>query len=149
MADTATMAGGPFAAVELLAPEPASLEQATVEVWARHYCATALAAHATVSAILANRKPAGEGASPSAEIVCINAVGVYATAAACALLTPRAQLGERLWRLTPDAGGEDGDGDSIFWLAVHLNRMGINPADIYPQFDATYFTSPTQVGSHG
>jgi hypothetical protein len=124
----------PFNTADQIAPEPASRDQATAEAWARHYCAMALAAHVAFRTAIRNFKPDGTQARPELGLLTCAAVG-YASAAV-ALLHPEDAPG-LIWDITPEAGALNGEWED--WLDDTLVHLGINPAHIDPDLDATDF----------
>ncbi len=147
--EAARPAGGhtPIEAADLLAPQPASRGEATVDAWVRHYAAFALAAHAQfrhgmnrhLAATAAGT--AEHGTRPDLGWMCIAAV--HATSAAVALLVSSPDLAAtRIYDLTPEAGALNGEW--LDWLGETLDAYGINPADIDPYFRAVDFHSPSR-----
>jgi len=125
---------------ERLAPTPDSRD-ATVEDWIRSYAALGLAAHAAFRATLPSLRPGGvRGSRP--DLGYLITIAVSSTAAAVALDTPREAVTQELWALTPEAGALNGE--YIDWLTDTLDRLGINPADLDPGFDAADFKSPSR-----
>ncbi len=128
---TATMEHPAFAAAERLAPLPDSRENATIFAWTRHYAGLALAAHAAFY-------DASE--TPGPELGWLMTLAVSATAAARAVSSPLAGVGQELWDLTPELGALNGEYEE--WLVETLDNLGVNPADIDPRYNADDFRSP-------
>jgi hypothetical protein len=125
-----------FAAADRLAPVPETREEATAEVWLRHYAAQAMAAHAEFRSALPSID------SPPAsrpELGYLVTIAVASTVAAVALSTPPATAASLIWDLTPEAGALNGE--YVDWLADLLDHLGINPADIDHHFEAADFNS--------
>jgi hypothetical protein len=138
--DTATDPIDMLNNAERLAPTPDSRD-ATVEDWIRSYAALALAAHAAFQGAL---PPSGSKVAPGSrpDLGYLISIAVSSTAAAVALDTPREAVTEELWALTPEAGALNGE--YIDWLTDTLDRLGINPADLDPAFEAADFKSPSR-----
>jgi hypothetical protein len=138
-----------FAVAERLAPEPKTREEATPELWVRHYAAAALAAYvafyAEVSGVL-GLDPASEppASQPNRDIGPLITISIAYTSAAAALHTSRSEVGGILYDLTPELGCLNGE--NVDWLASTLDELGINPADLFPAYNAADFNS-TPVGS--
>lgn len=130
-----------FNAAHRLAPKPESRETATVEQWVRYHAATALAAYADFDEALKTlpRNPE-RGSRP--DIGYLVMIGSSATAAALALVAPAGNVAGHLWDLSPDAGALNGE--YVDWLTTTLDGLGINPADIDPEFNAADFRSASQ-----
>ncbi len=131
-----------FAVAEQVAPEPVNRDAATVDGWARHYAALALAAHAAFrdacDSLPRNPEP---GSRP--DIGYLALIGNTATAAAVAILSPGEgqDVAETLWDFTPELGSLNGE--SVDWLATTLDARGVNPADLYRWYEAADFRSPS------
>lgn len=128
-----------FFAAERLAPEPASRETATVEVWTRHYAALAMAAHAAFDAAV-HTVPSNPEPGSRPDIGYLITIAVASTATAVALTAPSDEVAQALWDFTPEAGALNGE--YVEWLAETLDQLGINPADLYPAFNGADFRSP-------
>lgn len=133
------MENNPFTAAGRLAPEPASVEESTVEVWARHYAAQAVAANAYARRVLRGK---WLGIGSSTDVGFLVGMSVASTAAALALTTPRDGIAAKLWSVTPGLGALNGEWKTA--MSDLLDRLGINPADIDPDLDAADFNSPSQ-----
>lgn len=132
-------------AAEEIAPTPTTPD-ATREDWARHYAALGLAAHAAFRDQLPRipigpRDPASAGSMP--ELGYLSHIASAATAAVCGLLTTQADLPEVIWNFTPEQGALNGE--YIDYLAETLAWLGINPAKVYPWFDAGDFEVAAKV----
>ncbi|GAA0495149.1 hypothetical protein Ade02nite_19130 [Paractinoplanes deccanensis] len=117
-----------FEAAERLAPEPE--QHATADDWIRHYAALALAAwreFRTASGV---------------DLGLLSLVGTTATSAAVALTFNRQMAPGVIWSLTPEAGALHGEWEE--WLTETLDRLGVNPADIHPGYEASDFRSPSR-----
>jgi hypothetical protein len=123
-------------AANRLAPEPETRAAATPEAWVRHYAALALAAHAAFRSTLPGLGP---GAVPvtGPDLGYLMGIATSALAAVCALTLGPAMAARRIWDLTPELGSLNGQ--EVDWLAELLADLGINPADLYPWFDADDF----------
>lgn len=132
----------PFVTAERVAPLPNDPD-ASREEWARHYAATALAAHVAFLAVL---KTVPERPEPGSRPTLghMAAIMTSAAAAACALVTAPEKVARWLWNLTPELGALNGE--YIDWLAETLDNFGVNPADIDPAFNPADFRSPRQAG---
>jgi hypothetical protein len=127
---------------ERLAPAPIARpelfhETEQAAVWERHYAALALAAHAALReesrTLPANPEP---GSRP--DLGYLSFIATSATAAVIALIYPGTAV-YKLWDLTPELGALNGE--YVDFLADLLDNHGINPADIYPDFEAGDFQS--------
>jgi hypothetical protein len=130
---------------ERLAPVPASQAEATTRAWVRHYAAVALAAHAAFRDALPTISACPDlGSRP--ELGYLAQIANSSTAAAHALLVVTDDEEQTdLWDLTPEAGALNGE--YLDWLAEVLDVVGINPADLYPWFNAADFRSPSQLAA--
>ena len=116
-----------------LAPVPeAGAEPAE---WIRHYAAEAMAANAAFRLLMGTQR--GE------ELAYLSLLGNAAMAAAVALHSPAETAARVIWELTPEAGALNGEW--IDHLADILDAHEINPADLYPWFEAKDFSSPTRL----
>ena len=131
----------PFAVAERLAPVPATRENANYTAWIRYHAATGLAAFTEFGRQVHALPPNPErGSRP--ELGYLTALGVASTHAAVALANERANIPGLMWDLTPEAGALNGEWE--WWLADTLDRHGINPADINPDYNAADFRSPVR-----
>lgn len=130
-----------FHAAETLAPAPQTLDESSNDVWARHYTAQALAAHAAFVAALPTIAATPEGGSRP-DLGYLVAIATASTAAAVALVEEPEQVPITLWDLTPELGALNGEWDG--WLIEQLDGMGVNPADIDPRLVAADFASPSR-----
>ncbi len=129
-----------FNVADRLAPLPESRDQATPMVWVRHYAATALAAHYVFRKSLPSlREDYKPGSRP--DLGLLSATATSATAAAVALLNNVEVAAGTLWDLTPELGALNGEWEE--WLVAVLDRLGVNPADINPYYEAADFRSPS------
>ncbi|GAA0550083.1 hypothetical protein GCM10010172_35200 [Paractinoplanes ferrugineus] len=103
--------------------------------WVRHYAATAMAAWAAFR--LAERT------DPGPQLGFLALLGTAATAVITALSVTSEDAPRALWELNADGG--EMNGESIEHLADVLEHHGINPADLYPWFEAGDFTAPTRL----
>lgn len=131
----------PFAVAERLAPVPATREQATYAAWIRHHAAVGLAAFTEFQRAMFARLD-NPTAEPAPHLGYLTALGVAAMHAAVALAGDRSDTPERLWDLTPEAGALNGEWED--WLVKVLDQIGINPADINPDYNAADFRSPVR-----
>jgi hypothetical protein len=115
-----------------LAPCPTARDEATTKAWTRYHAALALAAHAAAHRLL-GKDPVMFGA--------LTLVAVSATAAAIALTTTPDEVARELWELTPECGALNGEWSA--WLVETLDRLGVNPADVDPDYSAADFSSPS------
>lgn len=113
-----------------LAPVPDGPSASSAD-WARHYAAQAMAAHAAFRV------------SEQTDLGYLVMLGVAATAAVIALKESPSDVPRLLWELSPEAGALNGEW--IDYLADALEAHGINPADLYPWFDAKDFTAPARL----
>ncbi len=132
------MENNPFTAADRLAPHPATEQASTVEVWARHYAAQAVAANAYLRRVL-HEKFTGDGEVP--DVGFIVGTATASTAVALALTTPRDEIGAELWSVSPELGALNGEWEDT--MDDLLDRLGINPADIDPDLEPGDFTSPS------
>lgn len=118
---------------EDLAPVPSTREEATVAAWTRQFAALGLAAYAAAHKVL--------GKAPE-EFGLLTLLGVTATAAAATLSSANAtEAAEEIWELTPECGALNGEWSA--WLVETLDRLGVNPADVDPDYSAADFRSPS------
>jgi hypothetical protein len=126
-----------FAAADRLAPVPN--QDSTIDDWVRHYAALALAAWTVFERETSNLPPHPvEGSRP--DIGYLATIGVTATSAAIALTNSQQYVARLLYDLTREAGALNGEWEE--WLADTLDELGINPADINPEYVAGDFRSP-------
>lgn len=124
-----------FAAAERLAPLPETREEATTEVWLKHYAALAMAAHAAFRDAISGPRQT----EPRPELGYLMEIATSATAAAVALSTPVSGAPGLIWDLAPELGALNGE--YVDWLAILLDNLGINPADIERHYEAADFNS--------
>lgn len=132
----------PLEIAQTLAPGPDTEKDSTPQAWAIHYAATAFAAytefHQMLPSLGSNPAP---GSRP--ELGRLVALGVAATAAYAALSAePGEDIGELLWTWTPECGALNGE--YLDELSEALDKAGINPADIDPNYNADDFASPSR-----
>ena len=131
------MTANPFLVAERLAPVPA--DSGTVEDWVRHHAATSFAAWTQFRIDM--RQPVNDR---SADPGLLSMLGVAALHAAVALSSVhRGPIATELYDLTPEAGALNGEWEE--WLTDTLDRLGINPADINPEYVAGDFASPSRL----
>jgi hypothetical protein len=104
--------------------------------WVRHFAAQALAAYAAFR-ISERTEPAGP------HLGYLALLGTAAMAASVSLEAPSETAARVIWELTPEAGALNGEW--IDHLADTLEAHGINPADLYPWFEAKDFTAPARL----
>ncbi len=141
---TVDLAHNPFAVAERLAPVPATQAEATTDAWVRHHAATGLAAFAEFDREVHGPPRTTEGGSRP-DLGYLVGLAVASTHAAYAIDPDRADLPGALWDLTPECGALNGEWEE--WLADTLDRHGINPADINPEYAAADFNSPAQTAA--
>lgn len=130
----------PLADAERLAPLPATRDAATRDAWIRHYAAVSLAAWTVFDREAGHLPPhPAEGSRP--DLGYLAALGVASTHAAVALAEPGDTVPDLLWDLTPEVGALNGEWEE--WLVDTLDRLGVNPADINPEYNASDFRGPT------
>lgn len=117
-----------------LAPVP-DRSDADPKLWVRHYAAQAMAAHAAFRLV--------ERIDPGPNLGYLALLGTAATAVVVAIMEPAEVVSHALWDVTPEAG--DLNGNWIGFLADTLEAHNINPADLYPWFEAKDFTSPVRL----
>lgn len=139
--DTAAYARKVFDTAEQLAPLPDSRD-ATAMVWARHYAVLGLAAHAACRHAYAATIPRQPVPGSRPDVGYLGMVAASATAAAVALVKDHRAAPSTLWDLTPELGAFNDE--CVNWLAAFLDQQGVNPADLYPWFDAGDFDSPSR-----
>ncbi len=129
----------PYKRAEILAPVPG--KGGTVDDWVRHFAADALAGFAHFRSLLRTlgRNPA-PGSRPDLGYTIGGATS--SLAAAIALTSDRDDAARKLWNLTPEAGCLNGENED--WVVELLDRLGINPADIDPAYNASDFDSPSR-----
>lgn len=103
--------------------------------WVRHFAAEAMAANAAVRLLIGKGRPA--------ELAYLSMLAHAAMAAAVALDAPAETAARVIWELTPEAGALNGEW--VDHLADTLEAHDINPADLYPWFEAKDFTSPARL----
>lgn len=103
--------------------------------WIRHYAAQAMAALAAFRIV--------ERTNPGPNLGYLILLHTAAAAAVVTLEAPADQVTRLLWELNPD--GDAMNGEMLEHLADTLEMHGINPADLYPWYDAKDFTSPTRL----
>lgn len=116
-----------------LAPVPG--EDGTARDWVRHYAAEAMAASAAFRLLM----DTGRGE----ELGYLSLLGNAAMSAAVALDLPPEIAANVIWELTPEAGALNGEW--VDHLADMLASLGINPADLYPWFEAADSTTPLRL----
>lgn len=121
-----------------LAPVPETRDQATRDVWVRHYAAEALAAFAGFHAVTRDVRRGDD----RPDIGYLISLAVASMTAAFALSTADSDLPGQLWDLTPEAGALNGEWEE--WLTATLDRLGVNPADIDDRYTAGDFRSPSR-----
>jgi hypothetical protein len=127
------MSTDPFEVAERLAPQPDNRFAAERE-WYRYFAARGLAAHAAFRAALS-------AGSAGADLGYLAEIGMLATSAALLLDVPEGEhRSALLWDFTPEAGALNGE--YVDHLASNLDDVGINPAEIYPWFEAADFATP-------
>lgn len=126
----------PLAVAARLAPVPATRKEATTDAWVRHYAALSLAAFTVLDREGGNLQPhPAEGSRP--DLGYLVGLGVAAMAAAFALHAGRAP--QSLWDHTPEAGALNGEWEE--WVTGVLDELGVNPADINPEYNSGDFRS--------
>lgn len=126
------MSTDPFEVAERLAPQPDN-RMAPEREWYRYFTARAMAAHAAFRSRLMG--------DPSSDLGYLAEIGMLATSAALLLDVPEGEhRSALLWDFTPEAGALNGE--YIDHLAQSLDDAGINPAEIYPWFEAADFSTP-------
>lgn len=131
------MTNDPFATAERLAPVPA--ENGTVDDWVRYHAAQSFAAWAQFR--IDERQPV---ADRSADLGLLAMLGTASLHAAVALSSiHRGPVPQELYDLTPEAGAMNGEWEE--WLTDRLDSLGINPADIHPEYVAADFRSPSRM----
>ncbi|GIM88759.1 hypothetical protein [Paractinoplanes toevensis] len=113
-----------------LAPVPDGDNTSSVP-WIRHYAAVALAAFGAFRL--------AEHTDPGPNLGYLALLGTAATAAMTALSVIDEAAPRALWELNAEGG--EMNGESVEHLADVLERHGINPADLYPWFEAEDFTA--------
>lgn len=119
---------------EELAPTPEDGEDP--REWVRHFAAQAMAAYAAFR-ISERVEPAGP------HLGYLALLGTAAMAASVSLEAPNETAARVIWELTPEAGALNGEW--IDHLADTLEAHDINPADLYPWFEAKDFTAPARL----
>lgn len=124
-------------AAYLVAPAPET-KDAPREDWARYYIAQALGAHAAIRDQLPTI-PSNPERGSRPEIGLLSLLATASTTAAIALLWDLSPDGvsRQIWELTPELGALNGE--YVDWLAEQSAALGINPAQLYPWFDAADF----------
>jgi hypothetical protein len=118
-----------------LAPVPDG-DITETQPWIRHYAAQALAAFAAFR-VSERTEPGGP------HLAYLALLGTAGVAAITALSVTQDQAPRALWELNAEGG--EMNGESIGHLADVLEHHGINPADLYPWFEAKDFTSPARL----
>lgn len=116
-----------------LAPVPAV--GAEPAEWVRHYAAEAMAANAAFRLLM--------GTDRGEELAYLSLLANAALAAAVALEAPSETAARVIWELTPEAGALNGEW--VGHLADTLEAHDINPADLYPWFEAKDFAAPVRL----
>lgn len=119
-----------------IAPVPD--ENGTRDEWMRHYAAQAAAAWAAFYQAI-HEPMTGEGRP---ELGYLSLVATSSVAAVLGLDSPADDLPRLLWEYTPEAGALNGEWDH--YIALVLDRLGINPADLDDRYDARHFSSPSR-----
>ena len=120
---------------EQLAPVPDEPAAADPTEWLRHFAAQGMAANAAFRLLM--------GTERAEELAYLSMLGVAATAASVALSAPAETAARVIWELTPEAGALNGEW--IDHLADVLAAQDINPADLYPWFEADDFDAPLRL----
>jgi len=120
---------------EQLAPVPEEVDAADPTEWVRHFAAQSMAANAAFRFLI--------GTSRAEELAYLSMLGVAATAASVALSAPGQTAARLIWELTPEAGALNGEW--VDHLADVLAANDINPADLYPWFEADDFDAPLRL----
>ncbi|WP_431881697.1 hypothetical protein [Micromonospora chalcea] len=122
----------PITAALEAAPPPTAREDATRDVWLRHYAALALGAYAKLRAEIRDLPPEpAPGSRPDLGYLAL--IANSATAAAMALTHQNYRAPARIWDLTPECGSLNGEHEE--WLARALTTLGVNPATIDPDLN--------------
>ena len=141
---TAEAYGAASHAADVLAPAPENRDDATDQVWLRHYAAEGLAAvvgYRKALKTIVRKSP--RGSRPDFGYLVHHAVAC--TMAAVQLAYPAdgpVPHARRMWDLTPELGALDGEWEE--WLTAVLDMHGVNPADIDPDLTAAGFKSPSR-----
>jgi len=137
------MTHNPFAVAHQLAPVPAV--DGLSDDLARFHAAQAFAAFAVFNREIRNL-PANPEPGSRPDLGYLSALGVASLHVARLLSdTPddTDPFVKSLWELTPGYGANNGEAEE--WLTGALDRLGINPADIDPAYEAGDFRSPSRL----